>query len=303
MRFVAPARSAATAARIAQPIFDGLAEFRPLLVAPAWPGVSALDAAVQPLWHRVTGRALRLVAQDTLDDGENYERRILQHGLIATRPDNWHDLLNALVWQRFPAIKSALNVAQVEDMAQVGLQQRTRRQAALTQFDEAGAVLVLRDRQLLGLWDRHDWQGLFLQQRAAWMDGRISLAVFGHALFEHALNPDMLLVSKTLVLLAEDDRGGRADALGGRVPAATIAGIDQRIAAAIAAGACLGDPLELRPLPLSGIPGWHPEPQDAAFYRDKPCFRPLRPGREYPAPLRGTSEPPPPLSAFAAPAR
>ena len=62
-------------------------------------------------------------------------------------------------------------------------------------------------------------------------------------------------------------------------------GIDEWIAAAIAAGRCLGDPQELRPLPLSGIPGWHRQAQDAGFYRDQPCFRPVRAGRIYPGPL------------------
>ena len=41
---------------------------------------------------------------------------------------------------------------------------------------------------------------------------------------------------------------------------------------------------ELRPLPLSGIPGWHAG-QDARFHREATCFKPLRPGRVYPPPL------------------
>ena len=273
MRFIAPERTAVDAQLIAQPVFADLAAYGDLLLGPSWPSLAELNAAVRPLRHRATDNPLTLIAQESLDDGENYEQRIFQLGLIATRSGNWHDLLNALAWKRFPAIKSVLNAAQVEDMKRVGLRQRTRRQCALTQFDEAGAVVVLRDAALLALWDQHDWEGLFLRQRDAWRDGRITLAVVGHALLEHALNPDMLLVSKTLVMVDE------------------LAGIDQQcidrqIAAAIAAGACLGDPQELRPLPLSGIPGWHREPQDAEFYRNKPCFRPIRPGRCYPAPLR-----------------
>jgi len=273
MRFIAPERAAVTEALIAQPVFAGLAAFRPLLLAPAWPSVAELNALVQPLRHRVSGAPLWLHAQEILEDGENYEQRILRHGLIATRSGNWHDLLNALVWHQFPAIKSALNAGQVEDMARVGLQQRTRRQCAYTQFDEAGAVVVLRDSALLAQWDGHDWDGLFRGNAHAWQDGRITLKVFGHALYEHALNPAMLLVSKTLVILDEDSALGVDD-------------IDRHVADAIADGACLGDPQELRPLPMSGIPGWHRQTQDAAFYRDQPCFRPLRAGRRYPPPLR-----------------
>ena len=279
MQFVAPTRAAVTSTLIDQAVFAGLAAYRDLLVSPTWPSLAELNSLLSPLRHRLTGKALVLQAQESLSDGENYELRIFQRGLIATRSGNWHDLLNALVWKRFPAIKSALNAGQVEDMARVGLRQRTRRQCAFTQFDEAGAVVVLRDPTLLALWDQHDWDALFLRHGDAWQDGSITLKVIGHALFEHALNPDMLLVAKTLVIVDDDGCIGEDS-------------IDQHIAAAIAAGDCLGDPQELRPLPMSGIPGWHREPQDAAFYRDKPCFRPLRAGRRYPAPLRAREREP-----------
>ena len=62
------------------------------------------------------------------------------------------------------------------------------------------------------------------------------------------------------------------------------AGCVETVARAIDEGRVLGDPLQLRPLPLAGIPGWH-EVQDAAFYRNADYFRPLRPGRNYPPPL------------------
>jgi hypothetical protein len=57
------------------------------------------------------------------------------------------------------------------------------------------------------------------------------------------------------------------------------------VAQAIGACRVLRDPLELRPLPLSGIPGWHPGNVDEAFHQAAPCYRPLRQGRTYPAPL------------------
>ncbi len=170
-------------------------------------------------------------------------------------------------------IKSALNQAQVRDMDAVGSLQRTRRQAALTQFDEAGAIVVLRDAGLLAAWDRHDWPALFLQRRDAWTDGGVRLHVFGHALFEHALNPAMLLVGKCIVLVAANGMSAER--------------IDGQVADAIESRQGLLDPQDLRPLPLAGIPGWHHALQDADFYRDQPCFRPLRPGRVYPPPSSG----------------
>jgi hypothetical protein len=59
-----------------------------------------------------------------------------------------------------------------------------------------------------------------------------------------------------------------------------------RIGDAVRAGEAMNDPQELRPLPLSGIPGWHPDTCDPAFYATADCFRPLRAGRRYPAAVR-----------------
>lgn len=272
MRFVSPPRAAHVATRLAHPVFGGLSAFMHLLQGESWPDVADVDAALQSPRHHCSARPLRFVAQEELLDETNYELRIFEQGIVATRSRNWHDLLNALVWKKFTAIKSALNSAQVQDMRRLGVADRSRRQCALTQFDEGGAVLVLREREHLDCWSRHDWPALFLDHHDAWLDGRLHLEVIGHALFEHALDPHILLVSKTVAVL---DEGG---ALAG-------ADIDSLVAAAIARGDVLGDPQELRPLPLAGIPGWHGEVQDAHFYRSQPCFRPVRPGRIYPEPL------------------
>ena len=45
----------------------------------------------------------------------------------------------------------------------------------------------------------------------------------------------------------------------------------------------LCDPLELRPLPLAGVPDWHPGNRREAFFGEAACFRPVRAGRCYPA--------------------
>ena len=270
MRFLPPSRDAVPADVFAHPLFADLHGQRDLLCSRDWPEVAMLDARLQPLRHSVTGSSLSLRAQeDIIDDGLHYEERIFRDGVIATRACNWHDLLNALIWKIFPATKSALNACQAQTLQRTGSRQRTRAQDAWTQFDEAGAMVVLRDPALLPLWDAHDWTALFLRERSAWSDGRISLSVFGHAVMEHALHPQMLLVTKTLVFVA--DRDDAED-------------IDRCTADAIIGGDVLRDPQALRPLPVSGIPGWHHARQDAAFYRDQPCFRPLRAGRSYPLP-------------------
>lgn len=269
MRFVSPARSEVSARAFEHPIFAGFDAPEGWLDVGEWPVVANVAAPR----HALTGKALRFVDQDELpDDGLHYERRIHDEGVIPTRRQNWHDLFNAVVWRRFPQIKSALNQRQCEDLAHAGPHQRTPAQQAMTQFDEGGAVVRLRDASLLPAWDRHDWATLFLDQANAWRDGRIELSVFGHALLEHALLPALYPVAKVLVFVDEGDNDSSFD-------------VDARTAAAILAGHCLADPQELRPLPLSGIPGWHRDVQDAAFYRERPCFRPVREGRVYPPPM------------------
>jgi len=270
MRFIAPSRSALAPETFDHPVFAGFSRHRDLLLGQEWPGLAALDARLAGRKHPLSGVPLRFVAQtpELLADGSHYEQRIFERGEIATRTGNWHDLLNAIVWiERLP-LKATVNARYVADLARAGPKVRTRGQCALTLFDEGGAIVLLRDRRLLEPWDAHDWEGLFWQQRMAWTgaDPAAEVIVFGHALLEHALAPRQTLVAKATVVLADD----ASDAI--RV-----------VADAIAAGTLLGDPQELRPLPLCGIPGWHADSVDASFYRTAPCFRPLRPGRTYPS--------------------
>ncbi len=263
-RFVAPPRGQVDPACFGHPLFERYAEYRELLTAAAWPGIDALNAAL-PL----PGRCFAAQDPTLLGDGLHYETRIATHGRIATRTENWHDLFNALVWARHPAVKSALNARQCLHIAAMGPQRRNRAQQALTQFDECGVVVRVADPALLRLWDGHRWHELFVAQAARWHDGGIAIAaVIGHALMEQALLPGRLLVGKCVVVQGGDD-------------AACVA----RVAEAIADGGIREDPLELRPLPLAGIPGWHPR-QDAAFHAQAGYFLPLRAGRLYPPPLR-----------------
>ncbi|PPJ43779.1 MULTISPECIES: DUF3025 domain-containing protein [unclassified Pseudoxanthomonas] len=260
-RFVAPLRGHVDAACFRHPLFDGYGEYRDLLTAPHWPDIETLNT-------RMPLSGPRFARQDAglLADGLHYEARTAQ-GCIATRADNWHDLFNAMVWLRHPTLKHALNQQQCGHIARMGSRERSPAQQALTQFDESGVIVQVRDATLLDLWDRHDWVALFHANAARWHDGGISIAaVVGHALMEQVLVPGRLLVGKGLVVL-----GDPADAL-------------KHVVESISAGATLTTPSELRPLPLAGIPGWHAG-QDAAFYGQQDYFRPLRDGRVYPRPL------------------
>jgi hypothetical protein len=198
----------------------------------------------------------------------HYEERIAHAGSISTREENWHDLLNAMVWLRYPSLKKALNARQMAEIAVMGRRERSRAQCALTLFDESGIIVGMRDASLLDAWDVHDWHAVFRSHRDAWLDGSLRVYVFGHALLEHSLSPEKLLVGKALPFLVDAP--------------ADEASLVEACARGVADGSLLNDPQELRPLPVSGIPGWHPDTDDELFYRDAPCFRPVREGRVYP---------------------
>ncbi|MDQ1107999.1 hypothetical protein QE424_001158 [Stenotrophomonas rhizophila] len=262
-RFIAPARADVDRASFAHPLFAAFADYRTLMAAADWPALSALNQQLA-----LSGKQLVEQDDELLADGLHYEQRIAR-GRIATRPCNWHDLFNALVWARYPAVKIALNARQCQDIGRHPPGQRTRAQAALTQFDETGVIVRVRDASLLHAWDHHDWQALFVDGAAQWRSGDIAVsAVFGHALMEQALLPSRLLVGKCVVVQGDDD-----------------ALVVQQVAQAIARADVLNDPLELRPLPLMGIPGWHAD-QDHAFYQRIEYFRPARAGRVCPLTVR-----------------
>lgn len=261
-RFIAPLREQVDAACFQHPLFAEFAAWREFMAGDAWPDIETLNARM-PLPGR------RFVAQDAslLEDGLHYETRI-QQGRIATRLQNWHDLFNAMVWARYPAIKHALNTQQCGHIACMGPNARNAAQQALTQFDESGVIVRVRDVALIDAWDAHDWATLLHANAVQWRSGDIAIAgVVGHALMEQMLVPGRLLVGKCLVVQGEDD-------------AACIA----RVVGAISNGEVLAAAAELRPLPLAGVPDWHPQ-QDADFYALADYFRPLRDGRAYPRPL------------------
>lgn len=259
-RFIAPRREQVDTACFDHPLFDGYDAYLDLLTPAGWPDIDALNARMPQPGHRFVVQDAALLA-----DGLHYEARIAQ-GRIATRAGNWHDLFNAMVWMRHRALKQALNRQQCLQIERIGVRDRSPVQQALTQFDESGVIVHVRDEALLELWDRHDWTALFDASASRWHDGGIGVvAVTGHALMEQMLVPGRLLVGKCLVVSGDaNDRVAR-------------------VAEAISAGDVLRAPSELRPMPLAGIPGWHAE-QGAAFYTQQDYFRPLRVGRVYPRP-------------------
>ena len=193
----------------------------------------------------------RFVAQGELPAGEAYEAFIARTGCVPTR-DNLHDLLNGLVWLRFPALKRRLNALHAAQLAAEGVQpRRGPLRDALTLFDENGAWWQAPPALAEAL-RRRDWHALFVTHRAAWSDARPVL--IGHALLEKLALPRRAITAHVWLAGAAPDE---ADAPG-----------------AITAHAWAPKPFH--PLPVLGVPGWWPANDDATFYDDASVFRPRR---------------------------
>jgi len=258
--FISPVRENVNKAIFKHPVFRDVADFLSWTTSEQWPNVKALNQTSVNLSHTYTGKPLAFVKQtaELLNDEMHYEQRIFQRGLIATRENNWHDLFNAMMWLKYPKIKSALNARQWGDIEGHGLKTRTPAQCAMTLFDEAGAIVTMPD-EMLACWKQHDWQGLFIEHADVWRQGRARVAVFGHALLDHALVTETLLVAKCIVLEDKSD----------------FSLSFERIASGIYTENSLRSNSELRTLPLCGIPGWHSATNSAEFVRTAACFSPL----------------------------
>ena len=199
----------------------------------------------QPLHEALNGTGpcpVRFVAQSDLPDGHPYESFIFRTRSCPTR-DNAHDFFNGLAWLKFPELKSRLNELQAAEIAAAGVgATRGPVRDAITILDENGAFLDAPQP----LWDAllaRDWRRLFVQLRPLWNEARVT--IFGHAMLEKLLAPRKDLTAHVWC--------------GERVFTR------ERFAAK-----------PFTPLPLMGIPLWHPENQNFCFYDDSLVFRPPR---------------------------
>ena len=217
---------------------------------PGRPLAAALNAALP--WP-VPGRALSFVPQAELPEGEAYEAFIARTDRVPTR-DHPHDLLNALVWSRFPALKSHLNRHQADEIARLGIgPRRGPVRDALTLFDENAAWLQA-PVALVDALRSHDWHTAFVAMRTAWREARLTL--FGHALMEKLLlSPHKSITAHVWV-----------------VPEAVDAEVHLVASLTSERLARKAD----FPLPLMGVPGWCVENESADFYDDTSVFRPKR---------------------------
>lgn len=253
--------------------------FEPLLAgAPPrgadWPGHGELQRALEasaPPVRNSRGMPLRIVPPGPRRGAQKYEARIFLEGALPVRPGDWHDYFNVLAWLAFPRAKAALNArhhAELERQRAAGGRNRGPTQDALTLFDEGGVIVAASDERLLALLRGWRWKELFWERRAE-LAARMRFFVFGHALYEKALQPFLGITARGLLLATSP--GLLAAPL-----AEQLAELDARTAACLSAPERLKGTRELAVVPILGVPGWHPDNNTEAFYDNADYFRPAR---------------------------
>jgi hypothetical protein len=231
---------------------------------------NALLLAHEPSIKVHKGTLLSFVPQEygKLEFEAQYEPRCYLKGEVPTRADNWHDLLNALVWLTFPNTKAAINgrhYAALTHAAPEGSSERGAVRDAITLLDESGVIVPYADDGLAELLRGFQWKELFWHQREQ-IESHMGFYIFGHGLYEKALNPYVGMTGQGLLLPVE--KAFFTWSLDQR-----LAHLDEQLAAYLSNAENAHNTRELSPVPLLGIPGWSVDNEVATYYDNTDYFR------------------------------
>ena len=224
-----------------------------------------------------SGMPLRFVVQQSgkLSFEAQYEPRCYLTGEVQMRAHNWHDLLNALVWLTFPKTKAALNArhyhALTEERA-LGNPVRGAMRDVNTLLDESGVIVVYADAELAALLRDFQCQELFWQRREQVRAG-MGFYLFGHGLYEKALQPYVGMTGQGLLINVEQEFFSWK-------PAQQLTHLDSLLADYLVMPEHCRNTRGLSPVPLLGVPGWAMGNDCAAYYDNTSYFRPGRRGAE-----------------------
>ncbi|MFZ5524385.1 MAG: DUF3025 domain-containing protein [Pseudomonadota bacterium] len=242
---------------------------------PSLQDCNALLAARQPAITVQNGALLRFVPQQPgkLPFEAQYEPRCYLKGEVQMRADNWHDLFNALVWLTFPMTKAVLNArhyhALIEERAS-GKAGRGEVRDVNTLLDESGVIVVYADEELAELLRDFQWKKLFWQRREQ-VRAAMGFYLFGHGLYEKALQPYVGMTGQGLLLTVKSEFFSWP-------LTRQMAQLDNLLAVYLAAPEHCRSTRDLSPVPLLGVPDWDANNDTAAYYDNTAYFRPGRRG-------------------------
>lgn len=242
---------------------------------------NALLAAQHPPITVQSGLPLRFVPQESgkLPFERQYEPRCYLNGEVPTRTNNWHDLFNALVWLTFPKAKAAINARHYHALNQANDASTGSERGAVrdvnTLLDESGVIVVYADSnsdtELAGLLRDFKWKELFWQRREQVRAG-MGFYIFGHGLYEKALQPYVGMTGQGLLLAVEP-------AFFGWPLAQRLVYLDRLLASHLAEHGHCRSTRDLAPVPLLGVPGWAVDNDSAEYYDNTAYFRSGRRGQ------------------------
>lgn len=201
-----------------------------------------------------------------------YEPRCYLKGEVQMRENNWHDLLNALVWLTFPKSKAAINARHYHALTNATKQVTSSQRGAVrdtnTLLDESGVIVVSSDAELASMLRDFQWQELFWRQREK-VQASMGFYIFGHGLYEKALQPYIGMTGQGVVLAVEQSFFTWS------LPQ-QLAHLDMLLADRLALPEYGSTTRELSPVPLLGVPGWAADNECEAYYENTHYFRPGR---------------------------
>lgn len=219
--------------------------------------IEKLNALAGHLGVKHGNKPLCFAASCMALSASEYEQSIATIGKVPTRENNVHDFLNALVWLRFPYLKTSLNLRHTDELAKHADEHKHRGKLRdqLTLLDESGLLVVSSNPELLKLLSAKCWTELFWEAREE-LNHQMHFFVVGHGLLEKCLMPFPGMTAKCLLLHTDEKRTETIDGLAAKLVQTA-------------------ESLDLPPLPIQGIPGWD-DNNDRGFYLNTSIFRPAR---------------------------
>lgn len=255
------------------PIFTPLHPLLHSLQTGIFPGLKDLNRLLLPPYPVISvqaGYPLQFVpqAQGRMGFEAQYEPRCYLSGEVQTRPENWHDLFNAMVWLTYPKSKAAINTRHyhaLKNNLDTSNSQRGKVRDMATLLDESGVIIACSNPALIELLKTFQWKELFWHRRDQ-VRQEMGFYIFGHGLYEKALQPYVGMTGQGLILQVA------ADFFEHDLPR-QLSELDQRLAEYLDHdGNCL-TPRALHPVPILGVPGWVEGNEEATYYDDTTYFR------------------------------
>ena len=238
-----------------------------------WPRLDELQRLLENSRVRIVNSQdmpIRFVSQGTKTRSfeDKYEPRIYLKGEVPVRAENWHDLLNALVWLTFPRSKAALNCRHflaASESEEKGEKNRGPTQDALTLFDEGGVIVACSDSRLAQLLADFKWKELFWVNRES-VIASMKIVLFGHAIYEKALQPFTGVTGRAVIFPVVADFFAAA-------LESQLQMLDEMLADYLHNSQHFNRTAELAPIPILGIPGWNTMNERESYYENEAYFR------------------------------